>query len=239
MASDTDDIEQNIENLKTTVKQSFARIYASLKARELKTLRQLDVIRKQCQDNKDLERNCVQNVQICFSNESSLLQYIANYGVIDFERLNFDSNTFLLEDYVSPNDDHMYSYKTIEEMTKEEDIKQLEAIEEAAIKQITETEDCVCYVNVHSSDVAKKFRDVEPEITISTTSSKNSTENDSELKDDLIADNNAEDDKSESEDSEVKKINPTDEWLNSIKGQTETEPSQVNDVMEHSTIACS
>ncbi|RVE47227.1 hypothetical protein evm_008095 [Chilo suppressalis] len=74
MASDTDELFQNIENIKSTVRQSFARVYASLKARELKTLRQLDALRKQCQDDKDLLKNCVQNIQIRYDNESILLE---------------------------------------------------------------------------------------------------------------------------------------------------------------------
>ncbi|CAH2232607.1 jg14801 [Pararge aegeria aegeria] len=143
MSGNPDDLEQNIETLKTSVRKSFARIYASLKARELKTLRQLDAIRKQCQDNKELEINCVQNINICYSDQSTLLDIVSNYGVIDFERLSFDSSTFILEDYISPNDDHMYSYKTIEEITENEDVG---AIEEAALKQITDTDDCDQYL---------------------------------------------------------------------------------------------
>ncbi|XP_026490026.2 uncharacterized protein LOC113396342 [Vanessa tameamea] len=237
MASDSDDLEQSIENLKTTVRKSFAHIYATLKARELKTLRQLDVIRKQCEDNKDLEKNCVQNIKICYSDESTLLDYISKYGVIDFEKLHFDNSTFILEDYISPNDDHMYSYKTIEEITEKEDVEELEAIEEAAIKQITETEDCVCYVNVQTEEVSRKFRDLDTNInTVNVTQN-----NDEDLKESYQVESldNSLEEKSECSDIEVKKINPTDDWLNSIKNQTETEPSQVTDVMEHSTITCS
>lgn len=243
MASDSDDFDKNIENLKSNVRASFARVYATLKARELKTLRQLDAISKQCQDDKDLKRNCVQNIHICFNNESTLLKNVSNYGVIDFEKLNFDSNTFTLEDYVNPEDDHMYSYKTIEEVTKEVGEKEadLEAIEEAALKQITATDNCVCYVNIKTEEVSKKFRDLETssspvkvcEIEINHSSFDN---NEVECPD--CPESVTEDDKSDSSDADVKKIDPTDDWLNSIKSQTETEPSQVTDVMEHSTIAC-
>lgn len=260
MASDSDDFEKNIENvsvfqlkhslkfvrmvlkhilfyfqLKSTVRQSFARIYASLKARELKTLRQLDALRKQCQDDKDLKRNCVQNIQIRYDNESALLDNVSNYGVIDFEKLNFDSSTFLLEDYVSPNDDHMYSYKTIEEVTKDDDNMELEAIEEAAIKEVTRTDNCVCFVNIRSEDVSRKFRDLDSSaspIKTCDVSLNSSESNEVECAD------NADDEKSVSSDSDAKKINPTDDWLNSIKNQTETEPV-LADVMEHSTITCS
>lgn len=221
--------------LKTDVRASFVRVYATLKARELKTLRQLDAIRKQCQDDKDLKRNCVQNIHICFENESTLLNNVSNYGVIDFEKLNFDSNTFTLEDYVSPEDDHMYSYKTIEEVTKEVNAD-LEAIEEAALKQITATENCVCYVNIKSEDVSKKFRDLEPHTSpVKICESNQSSFDNNEVE---CPESITEDDKSDSSDADVKKIDPTDDWLNSIKNQTETEPSQVTDVMEHSTIAC-
>ncbi|XP_026751280.2 uncharacterized protein LOC113511764 [Galleria mellonella] len=235
MASDSDDFDKNIENLKSTVRKSFARLYAALKARELKTLRQLDAIRKQCQDDKDLKRNCVQNVQVCYANESTLLNSISNYGVIDFEKLNFDSNTFTLEDYVSPNDDHMYSYKTIEELTKDEDINELEAIEEAALKEVTRTENCVCYVQIKAGDVSKKFRNLDSIVSPlkSCDVSVNSTENDEVDS----SENVGEDEKSDCSE-EVKKINPTDDWLNTIKSHTETEPVQA-DAMEHSTITCS
>lgn len=187
-----------------------------------------------------MERNCVQNIKVCYDNESTLLDYISNYGVIDFEKLNFDSTTFILEDYISPNDDHMYSYKTIEELTDKENIEELEAIEEAALKQITETEDCVCIVNVQSEDVSKKFRDRDTDVNpvnvteIPCKDSKEQKENN-----DIDILENALEETKECPDEEVKKINPTDDWLNSIKNQTETEPSQVSDVMEHSTIACS
>lgn len=203
-----------------------------MKARELKTLRQLDALRKHCQDDKDLKKNCVQNIHIRYDNEPALLDNVSNYGVIDFEKLNFDSSTFILEDYVSPNDDHMYSHKTIEELTKHDDNKELEAIEEAAIKEVTRTDNCICYVNIRSEDVAKKFREVD--VTASPVKtcdvSLNSSEND--------ADCVEIDQKSDSSDSDHKKINPTDDWLNSIKNQTETEPA-VADAMEHSTITCS
>lgn len=219
------------------MKKSFARIYAALKARELKTLRQLDALRKQCEDDKDLAKNCVQNIHIKYENESTLLENVSNYGIIDFEKLNFDSNTFTLEDYVSPNDDHMYCYKTIKDLTKEEDNKEMEAIEEAALKEITRTDNCVCYVNIRTEDVSKKFRYLD------TNMSPEKNHND-----DVIEGKEAEcaeasetsvEEKSENSDEEHKKIDPTDDWLNSIKGQTETEPSQVTDVMEHSTITCS
>lgn len=219
--------------LKSTVKQSFARVYASLKARELKTLRQLDALRKQCQDDKDLKRNCVQNIQVLYENESALLDNVSNYGVIDFEKLNFDSSTFILEDYVSPNDDHMYSYKTIEELTKDDDNKELEAIEEAALKEVTKTNDCICNVNIRSEDVSKQFRDINTIVTPIKASDVSLNSSDS-----IEVDCAEVDEKSDSSDSDQKKINPTDDWLNSIKSQTETEPA-LADAMEHSTITCS
>lgn len=219
--------------LKSTVKQSFARVYASLKARELKTLRQLDALRKQCQDDKDLKRNCVQNIQVLYENESALLDNVSNYGVIDFEKLNFDSSTFILEDYVSPNDDHMYSYKTIEELTKDDDNKELEAIEEAALKEVTKTNDCICNVNIRSEDVSKQFRDINTIVTPIKASDVSLNSSDS-----IEVDCAEVDEKSDSSDGDQKKINPTDDWLNSIKSQTETEPA-LADAMEHSTITCS
>ncbi|XP_045493174.1 uncharacterized protein LOC123692464 [Colias croceus] len=239
MANEFDGIDEDLENLKALVRKSFARIYATLKARELKTLRQIDVIRKQCQGNQDITRNCVQNIQINYDNETTLLDNIRKYGAVEFDKLNFDNSTFIIEDYVSPDDDHMYSYKTIEDVTNGEDIKDLETIEEAALKEITETEDCVCFVNIRSEDVAKKFRDVEPE-----TSSKESNCSD-EINLHVVGSKEVENEDppmeeiSENVDEEVKKIEPTDDWLNTIKNQTETEPSQVTDVMEHSTITCS
>lgn len=208
-------------------------MYAALKARELKTLRQLEALRKQCQDDKDLKRNCVQNIQINYNNESTLLDNVSNYGVIDFEKLNFDSNTFTLEDYVSPNHDHMYLYKTIEELTKDDE--DLEAIEEAALKEITRT-NCVCYVNIRPEEVSKQFREVDKSVKLSndTTENKDTESLESpETSEEIVLVENDDDD------DDNKKIEPTDDWLNSIKGQTETEPSQVTDVMEHSTIACS
>lgn len=258
MASDPDDFDQNIENvsefngkphrhfifiwainesiklfqIKATVRQSFARIYASLKARELKTLRQLDAIRKQCQNDKDLKQNCVQNIHVSYDNESTLLENVSNYGLIDLEKLNFDSSTFTLEEYVSPNDDHMYCYKTIEELNREKD-EDL-AIEEAALKQITNTDNCVCYVNIRPEEVSKKFR----EVTIETVPLKTTEEPLIEESKEILCEN-TEEEKSDSSDTDVVKIDPTDDWLNSIKSQTETEPSQVSDVMEHSTITCS
>ncbi|CAH0700188.1 unnamed protein product [Spodoptera exigua] len=243
MASDSDDFDKNIENLKSSVRASFARVYATLKARELKTLRQLDAISKQCQDDKDLKRNCVQNIHICFNNESTLLENVSNYGVIDFEKLNFDSNTFTLEDYVNPEDDHMYSYKTIEEVTKEVGEKEadIEAIEEAALKQITATENCVCYVNIKSEEVSKKFRNLEissSPVKLSESETNHSSFDNNEIECLNCPESIVEDNESDSSDADVKKIDPTDDWLNSIKGQTETEPSQITDVMEHSTIAC-
>lgn len=210
-----------------------------MKARELKTLRQLDAIRKQCEDNKDFERNCVQNIKICYNNESSLLDYINNYGVIDFKRLSFDNNTFILEDYISPNDDHMYSYKTIEDITMKEDVEEIEAIEEAALKQITETKDCVCYVNIQTQEVSKKFRDLDANV-IPVDNSICKIEDCIDIPNEPeCVETNTDEERSECSDTDLKKINPTDDWLNSIKNQTETEPSQINDVMEHSTITCS
>lgn len=213
------------------MRSSFARIYASLKARELKTLRQLDALRKQCQDDKDLSRNCVQEIRLCFDNELTLLDNIYNYGAINVEKLNFDSQTFSLEDYVKPEDDHMYMHKAIEEATNETSKEDLE-IEEAALKQITTANDCVCYVNIKSEEVSQKFRDLDPP-TAPVECSENSVMKEcSEV---------TEEEKSfgSESDSEVKKLDPTDDWMNSIKSQTETEPSQVTDVMEHSTIECS
>jgi hypothetical protein len=219
--------------LKKTVRQSFARVYASLKARELKTLRQLDALRKQCQDDKDLKRNCVQNIQIRYDSESTLLDNVSNYGVIDFEKLNFDSNTFILEDYICPSDDHMYSYKTIEELTKDDDNRELQAIEEAAIRQVTKTDNCVCNVSIRSEDISKKFRDLN-----SSTSPIKTCDALINAKEVDITVDETEDEKSDTSDPDLKKIDPTDDWLNSIKNQTEIEPA-VADVMEHSTITCS
>lgn len=164
-----------------------------------------------------------------------LLENISNYGIIDFEKLNFDSSTFTLEDYVSPNDDHMYSYKTIEDVTKEEDNNDLEAIEEAALKEVISTDDCVCFVTVQTEEISKKFRnlnnDVMP-INLIIKENNHVCENNESDSSETVEDEKCE------LDSEIKKINPTDDWLNSIKSQTETEPSQVTDVMEHSTITC-
>lgn len=218
--------------LKSTVRQSFARVYAALKARELKTLRQLDALRKQCEDDKDLKRNCVQNIIINFNNESALLDNVSSYGVIDFERLNFDSTTFTPEDYVSPNQDHMYSYKTIEELTKDDD---LEAIEEAALKEVTRNDNCVCYVNIRPEEVSKQFRQEKSLVQVNHDDVEN---NDVENKD-IDSLESLKVSEENDDDDDKKKIEPTDDWLNSIKNQTETEPSQVTDVMEHSTIACS
>ncbi|CAB3242935.1 unnamed protein product [Arctia plantaginis] len=238
MASESDEFDKHIENLKSDVKQSFARVYTSLKARELKTLRQLDAIRKQCQDDKDLKSNCVQNIRIFYENESTLLDNVHKYGAIDFEKIKFDSKTFTLEDYVSPENDHMYSYKTVEELTEEVKREELEAIEEAALIQVTTNENCVCYVKIKPEEVSKQFRDVEMNV-----SPKKVCENcPSSLSSNIVecaeSRDSTEDEKSDTSDPDVKKIDPTDDWLNSIKSQTETEPSQVADVMEHSTIAC-
>lgn len=213
------------------MRTSFARIYATLKARELKTLRQLDALRKQCQDDKGLSRNCVQEIRLCFENETALLENIYNYGAIDLEKLNFDSKTFSLEDYVKPEDDHMYLHKAIEEATNETSKANLE-IEEAALKQITAANDCVCYVNIKSEEVSQKFRDLEPP-TFPVEFSENSVVKE--------CPEETEEEKSfgSESDSVVKKLDPTDDWINSIKNQTETEPSQVTDLMEHSTIKCS
>lgn len=217
------------------MKKSFARIYATLKARELKTLRQLDAIRKQCEDDKDLMGNCVRDLHLCFGNESNLLENIYNYSAIDFETIKFDSKIFTLEDYVSPESDHMYSYKTIEELTKtiEPDLD----IEEAALKQVTAAEGCVCYVNIRSEDVSKQFRDppISPRKAID-----ESVSDSKEVKCTNVNDEKRlkEESVSPESDADVKKIEPTDEWMNSIKSQTETEPTQITDVMEHSTITC-
>ncbi|CAF4904242.1 unnamed protein product [Pieris macdunnoughi] len=227
MADEFAEISDDIEKLKSIVRKSFARIYASLKARELKTLRQLEAIYKHCQDNEDQKKNCVKSIEISYDNESELLNNIGKYGAVEFDNLNFDSSTFLLEDYVSPYDDHMYLYKSIEDM------KELEIIEEAALKEITKNEDCVCNVTIRPEDVAKNFRNMEPdEATIECNS-----------KEDLdtsinTVETSSQDDTSESSENDVKKIEPTEDWLNTIKNQTETEPLHTTDLMEHSTIVC-
>lgn len=204
----------------------------------MKTLRQLDALCKQCQDDNDLARNCIREIRVSFDTETTILDNIYNYGAINLEKLNFNSKTFSLEDYVKPEDDHMYLYKTIEEATKGKSKEELE-IEVAALKQITATNDCVCYVEINRDEVSHKFSDershkfseLEPTAP--------------ELSEDDVADSNCveitEEEKSSSSesDSEVKKLEPTDDWMNSIKNQIETEPSQVTDDMEHSTIACS
>lgn len=219
------------------MKKSFARIYATLKARELKTLRQLDAIHKHCENDKDLMRNCVQDLHLCFGNESNLLENIYNYGAIDFEKIKLDSKIFSLEDYISPENDHMYSYKTIEELTNvEPDLD----IEEAALKLITSTEGCVCYVNILPEDVSKQFRDPPVSPIKRKTTSAESVSKSKENECPIIDEEKSIGDKSLSSESDpdVKKIEPTDDWLNSIKNQTETEPTQITDVMEHSTITC-
>lgn len=215
------------------MRRSFALIYATLKARELKTLRQLDAISKQCLNDKD-----VHNINISYENEATLLDNINNYGVIDLEKLNFDNNTFVIEDYICPNDDHLCSYKCIEDLTKDE--PDLNAIEEAALKQITSTNDCVCTVHIRPEDVSRNFRE---ETRSQVKSACNSSCNVSNVIEDNIEQplESATKVVSENDDSilDMKKIEPTDEWLNSIKNQTETEPTQTNDLMEHSTIVCS
>lgn len=224
--------------LKSDVKKSFARVYTSLKARELKTLRQLDALSKQCQDDKDLKSNCVQNIRICFENESTLLDNIHKYGAIDFEKIQFDSKTFTLEDYVSPENDHMYSYKTVEELTEEAKKEELEAIEEAALIQVTTNENCVCYVKIKPEEVSKQFRGIEINASPVKVCENSPNSLSSHILESPESLEGTEDEKSDISDPDVKKIDPTDDWLNSIKSQTETEPSQVADVMEHSTIAC-
>lgn len=164
-----------------------------------------------------------------------LLDSISNYGAIDFEKLNFDSNTFILEDYVSPNDDHMYSYKTIEELTKDEGKEELEAIEEAALNEVIRTDDCVCYVKIQTEDVSKKFRNLDSSTSPIKTCDVSVNKENNDVVDSPVK--LVEDEKSD-DSEEVKKIDPTDDWLNSIKSQTEIEPAQA-DAMEHSTITCS
>ncbi|XP_050676214.1 uncharacterized protein LOC126973114 [Leptidea sinapis] len=229
MADDFNETDLNdIENLKSAVKTSFGKIYASLKARELKTLRQLEVLQKQC-DNKDIERSFVKNIHISYENEKLLLDNVSNYGAIKFDKLCFENSTFLSEDYVSPNDDHIYFYKEIQDISNDQN-KELREIEEAALKEITRTEDCVCSVNIRPEDVARKFHDI-PE-TNSLSSVKIIEVN---IKEETEVEN--EDVKSTQSDPDSVKLNPTDDWLNSIKNQTETEPSQVCDLMEQSTIS--
>lgn len=202
-----------------------------MKARELKTLRQLDALRKQCQGDKDLSRNCVQEICISFTNESALLDNIHNYGAIDLEKLNFDSRTFSLEDYINAEDDHMYSYKSIEEAMKKTSKEDME-IEQVALKQITESNNCVCYVNIKSEEVSQKFRDLDPPTSVKPSENNIALEDCPEV---------IEEEKSycSESDAEVKKLYPTDDWMNSIKNQIETEPTQITDLMEHSTIKCS
>lgn len=213
------------------MRTSFARIYASLKARELRTLRQLDALRKQCQDDRDLTRNCVQEIRLCFDNETVLLDNIYNYGAINSEEQNFGSKTFSLEDYVKPEDIHMYSYNTIEESTKETSEKEKE-IKEAALKQITAANDCVCFRNIKSEDMSKKLKDPPTSVKCS--------ENYLVSKEECPEIVEEEKSFSSESDPDVKKLDPTDDWINTIKSQIETEPSQITDVMEHSTItSCS
>ncbi|GBP10338.1 hypothetical protein EVAR_5654_1 [Eumeta japonica] len=130
----------------------------------------------------------------------------------------------------------MYLYKCIEQVTENE--SDLREIQEAALKQITSTTDCVCYVSIRAEEVSKQFKDLKKDSVVeySCDSIVSICEN-PDTKSENVA--QSEEKLVETKDvAEIKKINPTDDWLNLIKTQTETEPVQLSDVMEHSTITC-
>lgn len=253
MERDLHQCSTNFDTLKSKVKESFERIYACLKARELKSLRQLDVISKHCRDDQNLIKNYLQNIKIRFDNEPGLLKNINEYGSIDFENLCLDSSIFSLEEYISPESDHMYSYKGLKDERKDF------AIKEAALRKITSTQNCNCCVNITSKDVSKQFCETEKNVTNITKSEKcnkidystcnGDGDSTCECSDKILEVNskiipnkanevgtNLGNNSDISEDMEIKKNNSTENWLNLIKGQTETEPT---DGMEHSNITYS
>lgn len=236
------------------VRQTFAKVYSALRARELQTIRQIDAIWKQCGNGTllSVERNCLQNINISYGNETSLFTEIHNFGIIDFAKLNIDSNIFTMEEYINPEEDHMYSYKCLDDICPEQDSDDsLETIiNHNAIKQITQNNQCVCYVNIPASEVDRKFKDSEYVSEVSDDSSSDSSDTSNKDKD--FNEKNVRNTNSVNNDILVicdetrskcdiinNKLNPTQDWLNHIINETETEPSQVLDLMEHTTIECS
>lgn len=188
----------------------------------MQILRQLNAIRKQCQVDEELKRNCVQNLKVSYENESKLLDSVKSYVIIDFERVNF-ANSFLseLSSNLSSNFDDLndcaYESNTI-----------------IYSKGETQSNKSTCrsnnMYNMDNNGVAT-----------SNTSQNYSDSN--HYNDDSNAYNkDSEKQCIEGEESDkkrknsVKKKEPTDDWLESIKTETDAEPV-AKDMMEHINIS--
>lgn len=224
--------------MKLEVRRSFARVYAALKARELQTLRQIEAVGRRLAPGHAR----LPPIDISFVNENAIFDEIRKFGAVDFQKLSLDGDAFVMEDYISPDDDHMYSYKCLND-SKDSDSSFEAAIEEDAIKQITNVDRCVCYVKVSPEEIPKKFREPASVSSDSICSPDVSEGKRSDEDSGSFTIVNDEDDASSASDDKSKtdaeKPNPTQDWLNKIINETETEPSQIIDLMEHSAIECS
>lgn len=203
------------------MRKSFARISDNLRARELQILRQLNAIRKQCQVDEELKRNCVQNLKVSYENESKLLDSVKSYVIIDFERVNF-ANSFLseLSSNLSSNfddlNDRAYESNTI-----------------IYSKGEVQSNKSTCRSNnmynmdnngVATSNTSQNYSDSNHYNDDSNAYNKDSEKQCIEGEESYKKRKNS-----------VKKKEPTDDWLESIKTETDAEPV-AKDMMEHINI---
>lgn len=192
-----------------TVQKTFSRLYSALRARELQTLRQLDASWK-LKSSLDLSP---EDPPLIVDNESLLIEEINKFGAVDFEKLQIDPEELPIE--TVDDKDCMFSYKSLEDVLIQD--------------SLPGTADRLLCDNCGNLTTHVACDDSTETSSHTSTSSKDKCK---------VEETPVTDKKIASCDS-YHKLNPTQDWLNHIIYETETEPSQIVDLLEHSAIECS
>lgn len=192
-----------------TVQKTFSRLYSALRNRELQTLQQLDASWR-LKSSLDLSP---EDPPLIVDNESLLIEEINKFGAVDFQKLQIDPEQLPVDKIDDKN--CMFSYKSLE------DVLNRDSLPGTADRLL-----CSSCGNVTVHVVGDDSTE---------TSSHTSMSSKDKCKTEEVA---VSDIKIASCDS-YHKLNPTQDWLNHIIYETETEPSQIVDLLEHSAIECS
>lgn len=98
-----------------------------LNYREKQIIRQIDVLLQQQQNNAmDIGKINWEGLNISDEDERVITSNIMKLGKLDLSNITLDSNMYVIEDYISPNNDHECMYKCLDTLniqSSTEDLK--------------------------------------------------------------------------------------------------------------------
>lgn len=84
------------------------------------------MLQQQQNNALDVKKNHWKQFDISNENEKSIISDIMKFGELDLSNITLDSNLYVIEDYISPNNDHECLYKcldTLNMVSSTEDLK--------------------------------------------------------------------------------------------------------------------